>query len=73
MSWIIHLIQMSFQVGAGLGLSRSYEDNNVVGINWRLGYEHDLDSFLVGVALDGNVFLEDLAYSYLRNQENLIY
>lgn len=60
------------RLGVGYGMNRGYEDNDVVGLNWRLGYEHDLGGYLIGVAVDGNVFLEDLSYAGSVNQENLI-
>lgn len=59
-------------IGAGYGMHRGYEDNDVIGVNWRLGYEHDFSGYLIGIALDGNVFLEDLSYYGSVNQENLI-
>jgi hypothetical protein len=38
------------------------DDIYALGINWRLGYEHDFENYLLGLALDGNSFLRDVSY-----------
>lgn len=60
------------RIGAGYGMYRDFEDHDAVGLNWRLGYEHDFDIFLLGVALDNNVFMEDLSYYAKSNEEFLL-
>jgi hypothetical protein len=60
------------RLGIGYGMERASGDANVIGVNWRLGYEHDFDNYLLGIALDGNVFLEPLGYGSIGYKESLI-
>ena len=60
------------RIGVGYGMNRGYAESDAIGVNWRLGYEHDIDGYLFGIALDGNVFLEDLSYYGNVNKENLL-
>lgn len=60
------------RLGVGYGMNRGYSENDVIGLNWRLGYEHDFDNFLLGFALDGNAFVEDLSYYATVNADALI-
>ena len=60
------------RLGAGYGMYRYFNDHDVLGLNWRLGYEHDFDIFRLGVALDGNMFVEDLSYDATSRQEFLL-
>jgi hypothetical protein len=48
------------RAGLGYGLSQAFDGRKVIGVNLRAGYEHDFDSFLLGVALDANLYLDDL-------------
>lgn len=53
------------RIGIGYGREHNLFSSfrNMVGFNWRLGYEHDIDDFLVGCALESNVFLTELSSS----------
>ncbi len=60
------------RIGIGYGMSRSYTDNDVLGINWRFGYEYDFDYALLGVGVDVNIFKEDFAYDAQSRIDDLI-
>ncbi len=61
-----------FRMGVGYGMNRGYSENDVVGINLRAGYEYDMDGYVLGAALTGNLFFEDLSYYASVNQDRLI-